>query len=204
MHLEFLLEEPSSEAFLSAFLPRAFPEVAFALRVFQGKSDLLANLPARLRGYRHWIPEDWRIVVLVDEDREDCLELKAQLEAAAATAGLSTKTSANGGTFTILNRVVVEELEAWFLGDAQALRTVYPGISQSFSSKAKYRDPDSITGGTWEALERLLQAAGYFTTGLRKIELARNLGAVLGTAREQNRSRSFGSFMTGLSSALSQ
>jgi hypothetical protein len=39
--------------------------------------------------------------------------------------------------------------------------------------KAAYRAPDKIKGGTWEAFLRVLQQAGYFTTGLRKIEAAR-------------------------------
>ena len=78
MHVEFLLEEPSAEAFLAGFLPRALPQGdTWSLHSFQGKADLLKNLGSRLRGYRRWIPRDWRIVVLVDEDRQDCHELTA-------------------------------------------------------------------------------------------------------------------------------
>ena len=38
-----------------------------------------------------------------------------------------------------------------------------------------FRDPDAIPGGTWEAFERILKRAGYFPTGLRKIEAARSI-----------------------------
>jgi len=45
------------------------------------------------------MPKDWKIVVLIDEDRADCLSLKEQMETAAADAGLITKSCANGGGF---------------------------------------------------------------------------------------------------------
>jgi hypothetical protein len=98
-------------------------------RTIDRYSQRLANLEKRLKGYAAWIPADWRIVVLVDEDREDCRRLKSKLEAAAAAAGLLTKTKARKTPFVVLNRIAVEELEAWFLGDVEALRTAYPGVA---------------------------------------------------------------------------
>jgi hypothetical protein len=199
MHLEMLLEEPSAEAFFNEFLPKITPEgTTWRLIRFQGKPDLLANLEKRLQGYTKWIPDDWRIVVLVDEDREDCRGLKSKLEAAASAAGLLTKTKAGNAPFKVLNRIAVEELEAWFLGDAAALRAAYPGVPSNLAQQAKYRNPDAVTGGTWEALERLLQRAGHFTGGLGKIELARTMAKHLQPNR--NRSGSFHSFISGLAS----
>lgn len=49
--------------------------------------------------------------------------------------------------------------------------------------------PYKIRGGTHEALARILRQAGYFTTGLRKIEAARTIAAHMVPAR--NTSRSF-------------
>lgn len=87
MHFEFLVEELSTEAALSNLVPNILEaEHPFAIHPFQGKPDLLANLPARLQAYRTWLPKDWRIVVLIDEDREDCKALKGQLEKAAKQA----------------------------------------------------------------------------------------------------------------------
>jgi hypothetical protein len=40
--------------------------------------------------------------------------------------------------------------------------SIYPRVSKSTPERAKYRDPDAIAGGTWEAFERILQNAGYF------------------------------------------
>jgi len=197
MHLEFLLEEPSAEAFFTGFLPRVVPSgTTWNLFPFQGKANLLAKLESRLTGYSSWLPDDWRIVVVVDEDRSDCVVLKKQLEAAALSAGLLTKSKARGVPFQVLNRIAVEELEAWFLGDVEGLGIAYPGIPASLGNRANFRDPDAVPGGTWEAIERVLQRAGHFPGGLGKIELARTMGEHLDASR--NRSRSFQCFMEGL------
>lgn len=198
MHVIFLLEEPSTEALLQSLLPKLLPSGAeFDLIVFQGKNDLLKNLPARLKGYKKWIPEDWRIVVLIDEDREDCRALKQQLEQTARQAGLATKTAPDRkGKFAVLNRIAIEEIEAWFFGDVPALARAYPRVSSTLGNQARYRDPDAVAGGTWEALERVLKRAGHFTSGLSKIELARTMSAHMDPAR--NTSPSFQCFCAGL------
>ena len=198
MHIEFLVEEQSAEAALRNLVPKILgPDVEFRVIRFQCKQDLLSNLPGRLKGYSKWIPADWRIVVLVDEDRQDCLELKAKLERAAKDAGLATRTTAKGGSlFQVLNRISIEELEAWFFGDVEAIHQAYPRISSSLGAKAKFRDPDAIEGGTWEALERELQRKGYFHGGLAKIEAAKAISAHMDP--DQNRSKSFQVFRDGL------
>lgn len=69
MHIEFLLEEPSAEAALELILPKILSDdVSFNFHVFEGKHDLLRKLPTRLKGYRRWLPKNWRIMVLIDED----------------------------------------------------------------------------------------------------------------------------------------
>jgi len=197
MHIEFLVEEPSAEAALRNLAPKIVPAVDVQFRVFQGKQDLLSKLPGILRGYQRWIPADWRIVVLVDEDRQDCLELKAELEKAAEDAELSTRSVTRGGSaFQVLKRISIEELEAWFFGDVEALNLAYPRIPPSLATSSKYRDPDAIQGGTWEALEKELQRNGYFRGGLAKIEAAKAISAHMDP--DQNRSKSFQVFRDGL------
>lgn len=198
MHIEILVEEPSAEAALQNIVPMIVgQDVSFAIHPHQGKSDLLAKLPGRLRGYRAWLPSDWRIVVLIDEDREDCEDLKARLEAAASEAGLVTKSIAGRTSqFQVLNRLAIEELEAWFFGDVEALHGAYPRVSLHLGKKAKYRDPDAIVGGTWEALERELQRLGYHPGGLPKMSAAREISTHMDPAR--NRSKSFQVFRQGL------
>lgn len=191
MHLELLVEELSVEAALNGFLPRVISETSFRIHAYRGKDDLLNKLPARLQGYRAWLPSDWRIVVLIDEDRQDCRELKAALERIALNARFVTTASAKTGKgFQIANRLAIEELEAWFFGDVEALVQAYPKVPATLGKKAKYRDPDAIGGGgTWETLERVLQKAGYYRGGLPKIEVARTIAPFMDPDR--NRSRSF-------------
>jgi len=187
-HVEFLVEEPSMEAFLWTLLPRLLGAVHFEIRTFQCKDDLLKRLPDRLRGYA-WFPEDYSIVVVVDRDNDDCRELKREMERHAAQVGLPTRTHPQRGHFTVINRIAIEELEAWYFGDWDAVRTAYSRVSENVPRRARYRDPDAIVGGTWEAFERVLQRSGYFREGLRKIEAARSIAPHLNPAR--NTSRSF-------------
>ncbi len=178
------------EAFLHALLPRIIGTVAtFRVHAYQGKFDLRSKLPQRLRGYAAWLPKEWRIVVLLDRDDDCCLALKQSLEQTAAAANLKTRSVSGGAGWQLVNRIAIEELEAWYFGDWQAMLAAYPRVSPAIPNKAPYRDPDAIAGGTWELLERILQDAGYFRGGLRKIELAQNLGAVID--RSRNRSCSF-------------
>lgn len=198
MHVEFLLEEPSAEAALSNLVPAVVPQdVTFAFHLFRGKQDLLQNLPRRLKGYHGWIPDDWRIVVLVDEDRQDCRHLKQRMEQIALDCGFGTKSSpVRGGMFQVLTRIAIEELEAWFLGDLAALSRAYPKLSAKSLGKPKYQNPDAIGGGTAETLETLLQRAGYYSGGMPKIEVASRISAFMDPA--SNRSRSFQVFRDGL------
>ncbi len=172
-HVELLVEEPSMEAALRLLVPKIIGDLSFEVHSHQGKADLLGRLLERLRGYASWIPATWRIVVVVDRDDDECEELKARLEKLAADAGLVTRSVAKKKPYVVVNRLAVQELEAWYFGDWVAVRAAYPRAPQTIPAKAKYRAPDAIKGGTWEAFERLLQSAGYFAGGLPKIEAAR-------------------------------
>ena len=139
-----------------------------------------------------------KIVVLVDEDRANCHALKARMDAAATAAGLLTKTAAKSGEFEVLNRIAVEELEAWYFGDVEALTAAFPRVPPTLGAKAAFRHPDAITGGTWEAFERVLQRAGYYSGGLPKIEVARKMA--LHMEAHRNTSPSFRQFVQGIGS----
>jgi hypothetical protein len=173
--LEILVEELSMEAALRLIVPKIIGDLPFDVYPYQCKDDLLSKLPARLRGYAAWMPEDYRILVIVDRDDDDCEDLKQQLEKAASDAGLVTKTKANGQVYHVVNRLAIEELEAWYFGDWEAVRAAYPRVDSNLPQKAGYRDSDAVSGGTWEAFEKVLQKARYFKNGLRKIEAARTV-----------------------------
>lgn len=185
---------------LRLILPSLAGQATWQLHEHRSKTDLIRSLPNRLRGYASWIPRSWRIIIVVDRDDDDCEKLKNDLEAIAHGAGLTTKSRHRGTHFTVVNRLAIEELEAWYFGDWGAVCQAYPRVDPHVPSQAKYRSPDAIRGGTWEAFERLLQAAGYFKTGLRKIEAARAVAAHMTPAR--NTSPSFQSLRRAVSAMV--
>ena len=202
-HLEFIVEEPSMEAFLRGLLPKLLgSNSTFEIYPHQCKEDLIKHLPMRLAGYRMWLPENWRIFVVVDCDNDECNQLKNKLENIAEKAGLRSRTKRDEYSWQIVNRIAIEELEAWYFGDWAAVRQVYSKVNPNIPTQAHYRHPDTIKGGTWEAFERCLQKAGYFKGGLRKIEAARLLGKALDPLR--NRSPSFSVFRDAIIEAATQ
>ena len=188
-HIEVIVEEASTEAALRQLLPKILDDISFEVYAHQGKDELLKQLPNRLRGYSHFIPDDWRILVIVDRDDDDCKELKAELEQAAVDAAFETRSTRRNSKYVVLNRIAIEELEAWYFGDWPAVLEVFPRLSTTVPQQAKYRNPDGILGGTWEAFERLCQKAGYYKNGLRKIDAATTIASRMVPTR--NRSRSF-------------
>ena len=199
-HLVLLVEEPSMEAFMRALLPRSLPaDSSFEVHAFQGKADLLNKLEARLRGYAKWLPANWRILVVVDRDADDCSLLKQRMESSAKRAGLVTRSRAGAPAWQVVNRIAIEELEAWYFGDWEAVRTAYPRVSPSVARRRGFRDPDAVTGGTWEAFERVMRDHGYFQQGLQKIAAARAIGASVDAGR--SKSASFRAFHTALTEA---
>ena len=196
-HLAFLVEEPSMEAFLQVLLPRVLPQdQTFEIHAFRNKAGLRRNLSARLRAYVRWLPSDWRIVVVLARDSDDCHALKGELEAAALGTGLRTRSQAGRTDWQVVNRIAIEELEACYFGDWEAVREAYPRVPVTVPQRAGFRDPDAIQGGTWDAFERILKRHGYFTTGLRKSEAARAIAARI--CRRRSRSRSFAVFVDAI------
>ena len=179
-------------------MPKILPSnVTFNFHAYDGKKDFLNKVPDRLKGYQRSLRPDWKIVLLIDEDRQDCLELKEKLELMATSAGLITKSSGQKDkSFQVLNRIVVEELEAWFFGDVEAICQAYPKVSANLAKQKQYRDPDAIQGGTAEALERVLKKAGYHLGGLQKQKASSDISQYMNP--ESNRSKSFQVFYQGL------
>lgn len=188
-HVEILVEEYSAELVLRTLVPKVVgPDVSFAVRRFQGKPDLLKRLPGVLRGYAARISwEALRVVVLIDRDAEDCRKLKSALVRMSAEAGLRAD--------AILHRIVVDELESWFLGDVPALCAAYGRLPKDLGKQARYRDPDD-TGKASRALEDLLRSKGYHRNGLAKTVAAEAIAPHMDV--ENNRSQSFQVFRDGL------
>lgn len=196
-HFEILVEEPSMEAFLYAFLPSVLPQEAnFSIYTYSGKHDLLKKLPARLQGYSQWIPNNYGIVVILDRDDDDCTILKDIIEDHFRDNQIITRASAAGGRYNGLSRIAIEELEAWYFGNWPAVCRSYTSLPTGTDAKAKYRNSDEITGGTWEAFERECKKHGLFVSGLRKVEAAREIGSQVDF--RENKSPSLQKLVNGL------
>ena len=142
-HLVFLVEEPSMEAFLRTMLLRYIGNREFDVHAFQGKDGMLRRLEGRLRAYASGAIGESRIVVLVDRDGENCHCLKEKLEAMAhrAGAGLRSRTRPGRRCWNIVNRIVIEELEAWYFGDWPRGATSLPASSGRYSRESEVQAP---------------------------------------------------------------
>ena len=60
-------------------------------------------------------------------------------------------------------------------------------VSPTVQNQARYRAPDAIQGGTWEAFERVLQRHNYYKTGLPKIEAATTVAGHIDPTRNRSR-----------------
>jgi hypothetical protein len=157
-HLEALVEEPSMEAVLQTLLPQLIGTATFRIYAHNSKDTLLMRLAGRLGAYRQMLQPGWLVLVLVDQDDEDCRALKRSLEQAATAADLVSRVGAAGGEFSVLNRIVIEELEAWYFGDWQAVRKAYPRVPPRIASRAM--DPARNTSRSFQVFrDALLEVA---------------------------------------------
>lgn len=198
MRIEFLIEEPSAEEALKLLLPKVMRNRAdFKMINLGSKYKLLQVLDARLRAYRQRIDggEDLRVVVLVDRDDDDCKQLKRRMDTAARSAGLIDQTESH---LLVVNRIVVEELESWFIGDPPALRQAFRSLPAINERSGIFRNPDN--GGSWEALHRFLKKHGVYRSHYPKIDAARKIAQHMDPNR--NRSPSFHAFISGIERLL--
>lgn len=175
MKLIFMLEESSMKVLLDGILPRLLPEgVGFQTIPHAGKRDLELSLPRKLRA---WNEPDVAFVVVHDQDSNNCVELKRELQGICAMSGRR-----------VLIRIACRELEAWYWGDLAAVSEAYGVDLKHLAAKSKYRNPDSIDHPKKE-LKRYLPQMGQIE-GARRIAPHMNL--------EGNTSRSFHVFVQGV------
>jgi len=215
MHIEILVEDASGGKLLEALLPKllgptgdphtwrikAYKGIGRIPKNLQAVSDvanriLLDQLPRLLRGYGK-TPTIDAVLVVLDSDNRDCTEFLAELKALTASCHPVPNT---------LFRIAIEEMEAWYFGDRQALLEAYP--QAKVEVLARYQQ-DRVCG-TWELLadaifpggSAALMKAGWPLPGQVKYEWAEKIGPLLDLDR--NLSPSFGKLREGLRRLVSE
>lgn len=209
MHIEILVEDSSGEKLLQMLLPQFLGPQGephtWRLHAYKGigripkglvmKADpakriLLDRLPKVLRGYGK-TPGIDAVVVVVDTDKRDCVAFLDELKGVAATC--------NPVPITLF-RLAIEEIEAWYFGDQDALLAAYPRAKQDVLGKYVQ---DSACD-TWELLadavhlggSAAIKKAGWPLPGQVKHEWAEKIGPLMKS--ERNISPSFGKLRDGL------
>ena len=209
MHIEVLVEDSSGKALLDLLLPKIVGEYGnpHTWRVhpykgigrippdMKGKQDpvkrmMLDQLPRLLRGYGK-TPGIDAVVVVLDNDTRDCERFLRELRRLQKNCKPAPNT---------LFRLAIEEIEAWYFGDRDALLSGYP---KARKRKLNEYVQDSLCG-TWEKLADAIYPGGV--TAVKKIgwpkpgqikhEWARQIGPHMDPAK--NSSPSFGKLRDGL------
>lgn len=209
MHIEILVEDSSGAKLVEALLPvvigpqgephtwRVHPykgigrlPAGLSAKADPSKRALLDQLPRLLTGYGKSAGID-AVVVVVDSDRRDCNAFLGELK------NLLLKCHPAPNT---LFRLAIEEMEAWFLGDRQALLAAYPRAKTNVLQRYKQ---DSVCG-TWELLADAIHPGGLAAIlkggwplpGQAKHEWAEKIAPRMNV--EHNQSPSFCKFRDGL------
>lgn len=210
MHIEILVEDRSGEKLLTPVLPKLLGEYAnphtWNIHSYKGigripknlkgsvdpsKRILLDQLPRLLQGYGR-TPGIDAVVVVLDLDKRNCLEFLAELKSLA--------TECNPAPNTILFRLAIEEMEAWYLGDRLSLQSAYPRARADVLN----RYVQDSACDTWELLadavypggSAAIKKAGWPLPGQVKYEWAERIGPLL--EPDRNGSPSFCKLRDGL------
>lgn len=172
----FLLEEYSMKVLLDGLLPRLFPDLPFLCVPHEGKQDLEKSVPKKLRAWRE---PGVIFVVLRDNDSADCIDLKQRLVSLCRESGREDT----------LVRIACQELEAWYLGEPNALAEAFDNNRvRNIGARSRFRDPDAVVRPAAE-IEALVPE-------FQKVSGARRMAMHL--TRERNRSRSFQVLVEGI------
>ncbi len=171
-----LAEEPSGRIVaehLAATL--GFAERTLCLE-HQGKGDLQQSFPRKIGSWGS--PQPPRFIVMHDNDGANCESLKGRLLALVPRDAISR----------VKIRLVIQELESWYLGDLGAVRKA--GLLSEnellkHKGKSRYHDPDAIRYAKREFKDKIALGG--------QIELARRIAPHLSLS--DNHSRSFRAFV---------
>ena len=157
---------------MRAFLPcLGFEEgVSFFLNSYGGGRNLKAASVQELRGWKR--PEVRRFIIQRDQEQfDDCMEVKRSIE-----DWVREKCRKQSEQLRV--RISCRELEAWYLGDLDALWQAYPDAPAKERRRIeKYRDaPDT----TREKPSDILRGVAGKNTSFPKTNAAPEMGDILG------------------------
>ena len=200
MHFEFLTEDQSSGKAIDILIPKLLGnEITYNIHTYKGigripkglrpKSDarkriLLDQLPKILRGYGK-NPNCGTIVIICDLDNKDKRTFLSELHGVWDACQSKPETR-----FCI----AIEEFEAWYLGDLNAVRKAYPKAKNNILNSYK----NDAVCGTWELLadavykggHKSLLKKGWQAVGEQKSIWAKTISPHMNV--NDNRSPSFG------------
>jgi hypothetical protein len=208
MHLDILVEDTSGRITLEILIPKILDDShTVSFHSYRGighlppglktvadpqKSQLLSQLPRLLQGfgatYRNY-PANYRAAVVLVCDLDARCRHDFRLELQTLLESCDPRPEAY---FCIAE----EEVEAWLLGDTEAIYAAYPSVKRA---PIDHYVPDSICG-TWETLAEAVHPGGakalegrqYFEVGTAKCAWAREIPIRMDV--EKNHSPSFNYF----------
>jgi hypothetical protein len=186
--LYIFVEELSAKRVLDVVIPKIIPQnVSFQVYPHQGKEDLERAINTTVPSISR-IPGA-RILIARDQDSGDCKRVKQRIKSI-----IQGKSSA-----PTLIRIVCRELEAWYLGDLNAVSQAYPRVKpQHYLNKADFRNVDLIQNAD-ELLLSIIPEYNNINT-LPKLEVAENVSPFLDV--KNNSSTSFQNFVSGVDKLL--
>ena len=215
MHFQFLVEDDSTNKLIDAVmikLLRKYSEkkITFDCKAFKGiggfvkkgkpleqkTGKLLNDLPMYLRAFNrelsYW--DKAALVIVLDNDKRDTTQFRKQLENMAIQ---------NKIQIDHVFCIAIKEMEAWLLGDLNAIEAAYPQVRKTY---IRSYTQDGICD-TWEVLANMIYPGGltalkkrsggaYMEIGKAKSEWATKIGIYLDLAN--NQSPSFQYFINSL------
>lgn len=195
-HAEVLVEDESTAVAVDVILQRLVGESSMQtwhLTPFRGKERMLRNLPAIFYSLGQARYAD-KVVVVIDQDRDDCQWLKSQIWQMAVSGGLVGPDETTQQT-SLRVRIAMTELESWFLGDTHAIRTAYPRVGER---EVRVSGDVDLRQSAWEFLQRPLLRHRYFDTRMPKTIVAKAIAPHLDLSPDANASQSFRLFLRTL------